>query len=184
MHIICLWLSNRSPPPLLKCSGFCRIFSHWCADHLGCVRISMWQHSRVVCRITDRGQGEPPLPLFLCAPLCVLIEASLHCWCFWVLLIFFHQCADQWAAGGDPCVLASYAGCVEARSRLRWAFSPSSLSAAHPKSRSPVCPIEVLIWGGFAWCLFFGDGHGVGYSCALPRFDFLQLSAEYVLGSF
>ena len=38
--------------------------------------------------------------------------------------------------------------------------------------------------GGFAWCFFFGDGHGVGYSCAHPLFDFLQPSIEHMLGSF
>ena len=38
--------------------------------------------------------------------------------------------------------------------------------------------------GIFVCCLLFGDGHGVEYSCAHPRFDFLQSSAEYALGSF
>ena len=38
--------------------------------------------------------------------------------------------------------------------------------------------------GGFVWCFFFGDGHGVGYSCAHPLFDFFQSSTEHMLGSF
>jgi len=40
------------------------------------------------------------------------------------------------------------------------------------------------IFGGFRVVFFFGDGHGVGYSCAHPLFDFLQPSIEHMLGSF
>ena len=41
------------------------------------------------------------------------------------------------------------------------------------------------IFGGFRVVfVFFGDGHGVGYSCAHPLFDFLRSSTEHMLGSF
>ena len=41
------------------------------------------------------------------------------------------------------------------------------------------------IFGGVSrGVCFFGDGHGVGYSCAHPLFDFLRPSTEHMLGSF
>jgi len=70
-------------------------------------------------------------------------------------------------------------GVLKHTNRSRWAFSPSCLPTTYPKPLSPVCPIEVLIFGGF--CLVFvfwrwSWSHGVGYSCAIPRLIFAVIS--------
>ena len=77
-------------------------------------------------------------------------------------------------------------GALKHTNRSRWAFSPSYLPTTYPKPLSPVCPIEILIFGGF--CLVFvfwrwSWSHGVGYCVPSPVW-FSQSLAEHVLGLF
>jgi len=77
-------------------------------------------------------------------------------------------------------------GALKHTNRSRWAFSPSCLPTTYPKPLSPVCPIEILIFGGF--CLVFvfwrwSWSHGVGYCVPSPVW-FSQSLAEHVLGLF
>ena len=93
---------------------------------------------------------------------------GLKIWVFFVF--FFHQCGNQWVAGDIPC-----AWCVEAHKQVKVSFL--SLFSACGTSKTAITCVsnQGFDFGGFLHGVcFFGDGHGVGYSCmqSQPNLEF------------